>query len=428
MLLGRVTLRRMSVLAACAAALAACTTEEPTSPLVFNDPVILGGSPMGAVTAHIEQRWEWPDIALPNGQKTRIMWMEKGMPAQMMAMLKEMPQWKAVTASVGAGLQVDPNATAKSPEAWGAIAGSDPLVLTGEPPAIDAVTELITSVLTSIPQIAIEARVVEVLEGDESALGLEWFMFNRGDNPAVTNPMNPNTVLSPSATNFDRGWLGSGAPLLPGGSAFMVPDLLLEMGTIVDDFQVELLLSALRSFNKVDVVNAPNVAVLSGHIASILAGQEVPVYQLSLQGGTTVISTSFKNIAVSLDVMPHLLAPNIIRMAVSVRVQSVTGGTTVSIGSSQTTNPVVANRSVSTTLEVRDGATVMLGGLLTTNKHDAESRVPILGDIPLVGALFTNTHSRDQRSNLIFFIRPKVITRGSSVGNGVITPPADPLK
>jgi type II secretory pathway component GspD/PulD (secretin) len=356
---------------------------------------------------------------------TRVLWMPKGMPSQIMSMLKDFPQWKEVTATIGAGLQVDPNATPKSPEGWGAMAGADPLVLSGSKAQLDAVVELIGAVLTSIPLIAIEARVVEVMESDESAFGAEWFLFNRGDNAGVTNPAAPGTIPAPSSTLLDRSWMGSGVAPLPGANAFFTPDVLMELGTIVDDFQVDLMLSAMKALHKVDVVNAPNVAVLSGHIASILAGQEIPVFQLNLQGNTTIISTSFKNIAVSLDVMPHLIAPGVIRMAVQVRVQNVTGGVSASIGSSTTTNPVIANRTVTTTLEVRDGSTVVLGGLITNNDLDASTKVPVLGDVPILGPLFGSTHGRKQRSNLIFFIKPKVQSRSGNSGETVILPPGD---
>jgi type II secretory pathway component GspD/PulD (secretin) len=112
-------------------------------------------------------------------------------------------------------------------------------------------------------------------------------------------------------------------------------------------------------------------------------------------------------------------------MAVQVRVQNVTGGVSASIGSSTTTNPVIANRTVTTTLEVRDGSTVVLGGLITNNDLDASTKVPVLGDVPILGPLFGSTHGRKQRSNLIFFIKPKVQSRSGNSGETVILPPSD---
>lgn len=404
---------------------ASCTTEQSTPSLVFENLTALGGPSARAVDPSTKAPWTWPDIPLADGNLSRILWMPKGLPTQLMSMLKDFPQWKAVTATAGAGLQTDPNATPKSPEGWGVLAGADPLVLSGPKPALDAVVELIGAVLTSIPLIAIEARVVEVMESDESAFGAEWFLLNRGDRPGFSNPAPAGSPPSPYSNVLGSSQLGGGVAPLPGASAFFTPDILMELGTIVDDFQMDLMLTAMKALHKVDVVNAPNVAVLSGHIASILAGQEVPVFQLNLQGNTTIISTTFKNIAVSLDVLPHLIAPGVIRMAVEVRVQNVTGGVSASIGASTTTNPVIANRSVTTTLEVRDGFTVVLGGLITTNNLDANTKVPVLGDVPILGPLFGSTHGRKQRSNLVFFITPKVLSREGNTGEKMILPPEE---
>jgi type II secretory pathway component GspD/PulD (secretin) len=230
--------------------------------------------------------------------------------------------------------------------------------------------------------------------------------------------------LGPSDTVFDRLRFGRGVPVLPGSNLF-TPNVLTELGTIAGDIQVDLLISALKAFTKVDVVNAPNVAVLSGHTATITAGTEVPTFELNIYGANTVVTTKFKKIGVTLDVLPVLTRPDTIRMAVQVKVENITGGVTTSGGGTSATNPIVASRTMTTTMDIRDGSTVILGGLISTGRTGVEDKIPVLGEIPILDVFFTNRHRQDTRSNLIFFLRPKVITQSGQTSPTLIVPPAE---
>jgi type II secretory pathway component GspD/PulD (secretin) len=370
--------------------------------------------------------YTYPDIPGEDGNFTRPLWLPPGLGRSLHAILASHPDWTAAAPALAAegGLFFrDPNVAETRP-AWKDQAGLEPVLLYGPPEVLARATRLAQGILTSIPQIVIEARVVEVVESEEFAFGLNWFLLNREDH--TFDPTKPFAPLRPTDTVFDRTRIGRGIPVLPGSSPGVVPNILTELGTIQDDIQIDLLISALKLFTKVDVVNAPNVAVLSGHTATVTAGQEVPYFELNVAGINTIVSVKFKQVNIALEVLPQMIRPDTIRMAVQVKVQNVTGVTTVSTGASEAANPVIASRSVTTTMDVRDGATVVLGGLISTARLDATDRVPILGEIPILEVLFSNRHTQDARTNLIFFLRPRILPPGGSQGRGLITPAVPP--
>ena len=282
---------------------------------------------------------------------------------------------------------------------------------------------LIEHFLTSVPNVLIEARVVEVIETDEFGLGFDWFTLNSQDHDF--DPANPLAPLRRTDSIYNRGLAGGGIPALPGiirGGGF-IPNLLVQLGTIQENLQIDLLVSALAQLTKIDVVNAPNVAVRSGHIASITAGEEIPYFTVNVSGNNQTVSTSFKQVDVSLTVIPTVLSRNRVSLAVRLRVANITGLSQVESGGATTTNPIIANRGVTTTMDVQDGATVVLGGLITTRKIDVKEKVPLLGDIPIVDFLFSNRHSEEAHSNLLFIIRPKIIAPGTDYSEDTILPP-----
>jgi type II secretory pathway component GspD/PulD (secretin) len=256
-------------------------------------------------------------------------------------------------------------------------------------------------------------------------LGFDWFTLNTQDHPF--DPNDPLAGLRRTDTIYDRGLAGSGIPSLPGiirGGGF-IPNLLVQLGTIQENLQIDLLVSALAQLTKIDVVNAPNVAVRSGHIASITAGEQVPYFTVNVSGNNQTVSTTFKDIDVNLTVLPTVLSRNRISLAVKLNVQNVTGLSQVESGGATTTNPIIANRGVTTTMDVQDGATVVLGGLITTRKIDVKEKVPLLGEIPFIDFLFSNRHTQDSHSNLLFIIRPKIIAPGTDQSQDTILPPDD---
>lgn len=360
------------------------------------------------------ESFRYPTFENTDGSYSRMLWFAKGEAQVVLNALKGHPDMAAVQAVVMPGVRQDANASGT----WAKQAGLDGLMLSGPIEAIDQATRLVGWFLTSVPLVAIEARIVEVLESDNFGFGFEWLALER------EQPEPPDPTRS-TATVFNRGAGGKGIPPLPGfvSTGSFIPDLLLELGTIESNLRVDLVISALRSFTKVDVVNAPTVVVHAGHKAQISAGTKVPFFQLNLNGNNTTITTQFQDVSVDLQVLPILLDKDTIRMVVTSEVKTVSDSVTVSTGTAEVTNPIIATRRVNTSVDVANGSTVVLGGLITNQKQEVEDKIPFLGDVPIVKYFFSSRNRLESRSNLLFFITPKVRQQRRSQVPDIILPP-----
>jgi len=173
------------------------------------------------------------------------------------------------------------------------------------------------------------------------------------------------------------------------------------------DRQLTAIISALRAVTKVELLEAPRILALDGMQAQINIGAEIPVTTASfgnpLQAGQPsnfINSIQFRPTGVTLLILPRISASGIVTMDLAIEVSSATGATLT---------PTINRNFITTSLIVRDGQTVAIAGLISDQFDEARNRVPILGDIPILGALFGQTTRNKRRSELIFFITPHVI-------------------
>lgn len=362
------------------------------------------------------QRYRYPDLENTDGTVTRLLWTDPGQAAPILELIKDQPAIKALAKfGVNPALLKDPtNPAAQTNEA---------ILLVGAKEHVDAATDLVNFVVTSPPLIEIEARVVEVKESDEAGFGIDFFLLDR-DHPFDRN--NPDANLDPTSNVFDRVRVNRGLPVLPGtSSGSTAPSVLADLGTIAGDIQLDLLVQALKVFNKADVLSAPKVAVLNGFRATFKAGERIPIFSQTVVGNTLTISTTFQEVGITLDVTPRLISRDVIRMAVNTKVESITGAVVLPQGGAQLVTPIISNRQAQTNVDVHDGAAVVIGGLLSTARTYAEDKIPVLGDLPLLDFLFSSRRSAEDRSNLLFFIRPRVISPSGDTGASVILPPPE---
>ena len=221
----------------------------------------------------------------------------------------------------------------------------------------------------------------------------------------IANAINSGTTPIPLATNFtvpplaER--LNVNVPAVPdaGSIAFSV---------LRGDSIIDLELSALQSEGQGEVVSSPRVMTADQKTAHIEQGVEIPYQQSSASGATT---TSFKDAVLSLDVTPQITPDQRIIMDLEVHddqvgqnVQSATGGTV----------PSIDTRDVKTQVLVNNGDTVVMGGIYETTKSSTITKVPLLGDIPLLGWLFRNTTTVDNKDELLVFVTPKIVDQAAA--------------
>lgn len=232
-------------------------------------------------------------------------------------------------------------------------------------------------------QVLIEASIVEVTLTDDLQYGLEW-TFQNGIG---------SDYFGAGALNLSGG--SSIGPLAP-GFAYTVTN---QAGA------VKAVLNTLAEKSLVNVISTPSVLVLDNHTAAINVGDQQPIQsRLSVtDGGVAQTSIEYKDTGVKLEVTPSVNDGGLVTLEV---VQSVTDVGPVDTATQQRS---FLERSVSSKVAIRDGDSVVLGGLIRDNATTGKSGVPLLMDIPVLGALFSTTTDVNSRTELLIFITPRVL-------------------
>ena len=181
------------------------------------------------------------------------------------------------------------------------------------------------------------------------------------------------------------------------------------LGILGSDYLVDLEISAAQAENRGEIISSPRVITANQKEATIEQGTEIPYQQSASSGATTV---DFKKATLSLKVTPQITPDNRIFLHLEVRDDAV-GKVVVTSGGVNV--PSIDTRTVTTNVLVGDGQTVVLGGILTVEHRDDETKVPYLGDIPLLGHLFKSTTKTNNKDELLIFVTPKIVREGVNV-------------
>ena len=180
--------------------------------------------------------------------------------------------------------------------------------------------------------------------------------------------------------------------------------------TLLDsDYIVDLELTAAEAEGRGEIISSPRLITANQREATIEQGVEIPYQESSSSGATT---TQFKKAVLSLKVTPQITPDNRVILDLTVSkdsvgqlVASATGGFV----------PSIDTREIVTQVLVNDGQTVVLGGILETERREAESKVPVLGDVPFLGRLFKQTSNTDNKDELLIFVTPRILREGSNL-------------
>jgi len=186
------------------------------------------------------------------------------------------------------------------------------------------------------------------------------------------------------------------------------------LSTVFSADEFKLVLSALQSQNSTKLVSNPTVVTLNNSQATILIGQKYPIATPNITAGgaggasnTITYSITEKDIGIKLEVLPQVNARGFIKLTVKPTVSSISGTVTIPQGAEY---PIVSTREASTSISLKDGYTMGIGGLIQATDSKGETKVPILGSIPGIGRLFRSDTKNLESSNLIIFITAKTVS------------------
>ena len=239
-----------------------------------------------------------------------------------------------------------------------------------------------------------------VITTSGTAAATDQITSSAATNAATTG--NPFPVTYPAGTGGAPERYNVNLPVANPAGSFA-------LGILGNNFLVDLELSAAQAETRAAVVSSPRVVTANQKEASIEQGVEIPYQQSASSGATTI---SFKKAVLSLKVTPHITPDSRIILDLDVRDDNV--GTIV-VTSGGVNVPSIDTREITTQVLVNDGQTVVLGGILETTSRDVATKVPWLGDVPVLGNLFKTTTKTDDKDELLIFVTPKIVREGVNV-------------
>ncbi|MGC4091900.1 MAG: type IV pilus secretin PilQ [Polyangiaceae bacterium] len=287
---------------------------------------------------------------------------------------------------------------------------------------LNQIEELVRSLDTQTPQVLIEARIVEATSRYLRDVGIQW----GGDATFSGATGNPTGLAFPNSIGLAGGASDGQTPtagLSPFTNSVANPNFAVNLpaavgtgqggaigltfGSIDNNFNLALRLSAAEASGMVRILSSPRVLTLDQKQARIAQGTLIPFSQVSAQG----VQTTFQEAKLQLLVKPHVTADGSVSMHVKINRDEPDFNQTSARG-----DPTILKREAETDLLVMDGHTAVIGGIYTRNTGRNLDQVPFFGDIPLLGLLFQRRRTGDQRGELVIFITPRIVNRAEALG------------
>ena len=260
-------------------------------------------------------------------------------------------------------------------------------------------------------QVLLKVRVAELNRTAFRQIGANVLGYDSRSGSLFGTQIGAPVTASSSVTPFTtpnsaqaaaRGLIGTATANLTSSSTLF---------GIFQNSNFDVFLNALRRNSILKILAEPNLVALNGHTASFLAGGEfpIPVPQSGAAGAAPAITVNFKKFGVQLDFLPVILDGDIIRLTVDPVVSSIdfSVGTTLVAGGSPV--PGLNTRSAHTTVELRPGQTLAIAGLMQLTLDGQTSRIPVLGDLPILGPFFSNSTSERIEKELVVLVTPYLV-------------------
>ncbi|MDP4945604.1 MAG: type II secretion system secretin GspD [Alishewanella sp.] len=304
---------------------------------------------------------------------------------------------------------------------------SNSLVITAQPDMMRSLEDVVRQLDIRRAQVLVEAIIVEVFDGTGTDFGVQWLNENGGG----TNFTGTNTIPivniaagAAQASQITRGNTTQSrdpttGELITTTTADTNRDYT-QLATALQSLNGALLgfyngnwaaiLQAVRTSTNSNVLATPHITTMDNQEAIFLVGQEVPVITGSTVGSNNTNpfqQVQRQEVGIKLKVTPQINEGDAVQLVIEQEVSSIGGTTAVDI--------TINKREIKTTVMADDGATIVLGGLIDEDVQESESKVPLLGDIPILGHLFKSTSVSKRKRNLMVFIKATIVRDGSAI-------------
>ncbi|MFA5519093.1 MAG: secretin N-terminal domain-containing protein, partial [Spirochaetota bacterium] len=281
------------------------------------------------------------------------------------------------------------------------------LLINASPDEFKEIYAIVKQLDSVRPQVLIEATIVEVSAESSWGLGIDWSLAGESGIHQFGGSSVMGSVPSYSTPSGLSGKTLS-VPLTPGA---------MNIGYVSDTSILNFaLLNASATDKNINILSTPHILTLDNHEAEINVAEEiaVPTNSRITEDNTVYYTFEYKSVGLKLKITPHINRGNMIALELFTEVNSILGETKY-LSTGTIVPPDLGKRDMKTKVAVADGATIVVGGLMRNQKIETETKVPILGDIPLLGWFFKSKSSENSKTNLLIFITPRVVTESEKI-------------
>jgi general secretion pathway protein D len=285
------------------------------------------------------------------------------------------------------------------------------IVIRSNPQTIKTLTSIVEQLDIRRPQVFVEAIIVEISDESARALGVDTIYSGDATNntpiaisrfPSTTSP----DLLSLAISSDDDSNLGTNAGAAV--SLLNTRGFVAGVGNLVDgEDNFAALLSVLKDDSNSNILSTPSAVVMDNEEASLLVGQEIPITtgeSLGSNNLTPFRTTAREEIGIKLEVKPQINESDSVALFIRQEVSSIAGSQLPN-----STDLITNKREIETTVLADNGEILVLGGLISEDIQESVNKVPILGDLPLIGALFRSSAKSVEERNLMIFLRPTIL-------------------
>jgi general secretion pathway protein D len=290
------------------------------------------------------------------------------------------------------------------------------LIISAPPAVFRSLASVVRQLDVRRAQVLIEAIIAEVADSTATEIGVQWFTAPRNSEGGVgTGVIGGTNFPGPNGNSSAIGLAGNLAGLsgVGGLSLGYVDGTVKIPGTDKEILNLGALVRALRGDGKTNILSTPSILTLDNQEAEIKVAQEVPFLtgsytNTSSTGSSGAVTNPFqtierKDVGLVLKVTPHVNEGDAVRMEIHQEVSSLAPPVTGAV------DLVTNKRELSTSVLVADNALLVLGGLIDANVTDSNSKVPGLGSIPVIGNLFRYRSNKNEKRDLMIFLRPQIL-------------------
>ncbi len=292
------------------------------------------------------------------------------------------------------------------------------LLITDTAEKIEEFRRLIKFIDVPLRQVLVEARIVIATDNFDQQIGVRWggggAQKGRGDRFGITGGFNSllNDANADTPTSVFDFVNGTGSLQFPdanfvdlGASSSLGTPQTFAIGFLSDEFALNAELSAIAAEGRGEVISQPKVITGDKQEAEIKTGEEIPYVESSASGRSTV---KFREAVLSLKVTPSITPDN--RLILDLVIKQDSRSEDFVFGENNSQVPIILKNEIRTQVLVDNGKTIVLGGVFRESELEQETKVPFLGDIPFLGRLFKRTTVGTEKSELLIFITPKILT------------------